>query len=261
MTIGLHALDGALEGATSAYMRIYSEIGTFHDLHLYPINGNGGTGTVLSGTFTMSKYAKAGYWRTDQVAIFDEQSNARLEGSNDFGWSLYANNPLQDVVPPGYVANSASLSIDSQIVEGREVQVIEAMWDVDETPQTMDPDRSCYAVLNDDNPDSYRFEQYGGYDAATRSCRVEFIMPHYMPSSVYRVDYIWMRDLARNFQGVYFQTPGHALNSQGSIVDEAAQEIQLTSLNPDLVPPELDTSDIRIDAESRQPENPNGETW
>ena len=260
VTIGLHALDGALEGATSAYMRIYSEIGTFHDLHLYPINGNGGTGTVLSGTFTMSKYAKAGYWRTDQVAIFDEQSNARLEGSNDFGWSLYANNPLQDVVPPGYVANSASLSIDSQIVEGREVQVIEAMWDVDETPQTMDPDRSCYAVLNDDNPDSYRFEQYGGYDAATRSCRVEFIMPHYMPSSVYRVDYIWMRDLARNFQGVYFQTPGHALNSQGSIVDEAAQEIQLTSLNPDLVPPELDTSDIRIDAESRQPENPNGET-
>ena len=39
MTIELHALDNYLEGAKYAYTRIESEVGTFFDMYLYPVEG------------------------------------------------------------------------------------------------------------------------------------------------------------------------------------------------------------------------------
>ena len=88
----------------------------------------GKPGTVLSGSFIVSKHVKSGYWRPDQIKLVDEHRNARFGGLNDFGWSLYVNNPLEDTTPPRYVANSASLTKSSEIREGQEVQVIEATW-------------------------------------------------------------------------------------------------------------------------------------
>ena len=79
--IELHALDGELEGATRAYTRIFSEIGTRTDLYLHPVGvPRGQTGTVLSGSFTLSKYAKAGYWSPDQIHLSDAHSNKRFGG-------------------------------------------------------------------------------------------------------------------------------------------------------------------------------------
>ena len=90
----------------------------------------GKPGTVLSGSFTLSKYAKAGYWSPDQIRLSDAHSNERFGGINDFGWRLYVNNPLEDVTPPQYVRNSLALSKSTAIREDREVQVIEATWEV-----------------------------------------------------------------------------------------------------------------------------------
>ena len=259
--IELHALDEELEGATKAYTRIFSDVGTYTDLYLYPVGvPRGQTGTVLSGSFTLSKYAKAGYWSTDQISITDEHSNKRFEGLNDFGWSLYINNPLEDVTPPRYVRNSASLTKSSEIREGQEVQLIEAAWGVDEDSGTLNKGWPCYASLNDENPNTYRFQEYGPYDPQERMCRVTFVMPHYMPSSVYTMHYVWMKDRALNQAGVYFGDPGHGLRQEQSIVDEAAQQIELVTNNPDTEPPELDVENISIHAEPTQPEAPNGET-
>ena len=99
--IALHALAEVLEGARHAFIRIFSEVGTrTRDLYLYPVGVPRGTpGTVLSGSFTLSKYAKAGYWRPEQIKITDEHGNQRLEGVNDYGWSLYVDNPLEDITP------------------------------------------------------------------------------------------------------------------------------------------------------------------
>ena len=107
--VELHALDKVLEGAENAFMRVVSEIGTYKDVFLYP-EGDARTGTVLSGGFTLSKFAKAGYWFPNQVQIRDPAGNERFERGDDFGWSLYVNNPLEDVTPPRYVRNSASLT-------------------------------------------------------------------------------------------------------------------------------------------------------
>ena len=77
--IALHAQDNVLEGAIWADARIFSEVGTFINLRMYPDGVfTGKPGTVLSGSFTVSKYAKSGYWRPDQIKLVDEHRNARL---------------------------------------------------------------------------------------------------------------------------------------------------------------------------------------
>ena len=252
----LHALDEESEGAAKAYMRIFSEIGTFVDLYLRPIDANG---TVLKGSFTLSKHTKAGYWRPNQVVITDAVGNERFEGVNDFGWKLYVGNLLEDLTAPEYVVNTASLSKSVTSLEGREVQLIHATWEVDEDT-AMRGRGPCYASLNDDFLQTYRQEEHGLYDSASRLCQVDFIMPHYMPSSTYRMNYIRMIDEALNRRGVYFTHPGHGLRPEQSVVDETPQQIELVTNNPDLEPPELDINDIRISAEPTYPEAPNGET-
>lgn len=259
--IDLHAQDSVLEGAQKAYLRIFSEAGTFKDLRLYPVGVPRGTaGTLLAGAFTLSKHAKEGYWSPDQIQLTDEHGNERFEGINDFGWNLLVNNPLEDIVPARYMSNSASLSKAVETRDGQEVQLIEATWSVDENSGAMREIQPCYAALNDENLDTYSIEEYGEYDPATETCSVTFVMPHYMPSSVYTMSYIWMSDLARNFTGVYFGNPGHGLRPEQSIVDETALQIDLTTNNEDTSAPELDLNNIIIQATSTRPSDPNGET-
>ncbi len=254
--IELHVLDEESEGASRAYMRIFSETGTFLDLYLRPVDVNG---TVLKGSFTLSKHTKAGYWRPDQIVITDAVGNERFEGVNDFGWKLYVGNLLEDVTAPRYVRNTASLSKSVTSLEGREVQLIHATWEVNEDT-AMRRRGPCYASLNDDFLQTYRYQEYGSYDSASRLCQVDFVMPHYMPSSVYRMNYISMIDEALNRRGVYFTHPGYSLRPEDSVEDETPRQIKLVTNNPDLKPPELDINDIKISAEPTYPDAPNGET-
>lgn len=260
--IGLHALDEESEGAKRAYMRIFSETGTYVDLYLRPRDANGNRltqGTVLKGSFTLSKHAKAGYWRPDQIVIRDAVGNERFEGVNDFGWRLYVGNPLEDITPPEYVDNTASLSKSVTTLEGREVQLIHAAWEVDEDT-AMRGRSPCYASLNDDFLQTYSYNEHGSYDSAARLCQVDFTMPHYMPSSTYRMNYISMIDEALNSRGVYFTNPGYVLRPESSVVDETPRQIELVTSNPDLNPPELDINGIKVSAEPTYPDAPNGET-
>ena len=258
--VELHALDRVLEGATGVYMRIFSEVGTYVDVTLQPQGVlRGRPDTVLSGGFTLRKYAKAGYWLPSEVSITDEHGNERFESVNDFGWSLYVNNPLEDVTPPRYVRNSASLTKSVESREGQEIQVIRANWQVEEDTGMRDS-TPCRASLNDELLDTYRFERYGHYDSRSGRCEILFVMPHYMPSSVYTMAYIWMIDLALNPSGTYFRNPGHGLREEDTVVDEAGQQVELITNNPDTEAPRVDLNAIEISAEPTNPDAPNGET-
>ena len=85
-------------------------------------------GDRLEATFSLSKYAKAGYWVTDQIELRDRAGNQRFAGMSDFGWKLLIDSPLQDVAKPVYVAGSLSLSVRTETREGREVQILAASW-------------------------------------------------------------------------------------------------------------------------------------
>ena len=253
--VELHALDRVLEGAQRAFMRLVSEVGSFKDVFLYPIGG-AKTGTVLSGGFTLSKFAKAGYWTPIQIQLRDPAGNQRFERGDDFGWRLYVNNPLEDVTPPRYVRNSALLTKSVETREGREIQVIRASWRVEEDSGISE----CHADINDEFLETYRFEAEGDYDFNSERCVVLFLMPHYMPSSVYTMNYIRMVDIALNRSGVYFRHPGTGLREIDTVVDETAQQIELITDNPDTEAPQVDLNAIQISAVPTNPDAPNGET-
>ena len=252
--IELHALDRDLEGAASAFSRVFSSAGTYFDLWLHPVDGQGRRielGTVLVGTQKLSRYSKAGYWRPGQLKISDRVGNKRFQRGDDFGWKLYLDNFLEDWTPPEYVPRTARLDRGPErVVEGRVVQSIEATWEVSEN-NLMREGWPCHASINDEILSTYALGEYGPFESAGNLCRARFLMPDYMPSSTYSLNYVTMVDRARNWGGARFTSePG----------DEEPQRIRLRTANPDTEPPELDLNRMSIDAEPTNPEQPNGET-
>ena len=267
--IKLHALDKVLEGAKYAYVRVASESKTFFDLYLYPTDGSS-LGTQLLGSITLSKYAKSGYWQASNLTLTDQSGNQRMErAGNDFGWRMYVNNPLEDLIPPKYVANSISLTKITREVENQVVDVVIGQWEIDE--QNPKEDQGCYGALNDEIATTYSMEQYSPQEYSgeyqPNKCYVEYVMPYYMPSGKYRLNYIFQYDAARNRSNNYFKIPdgvdgGNWIGGEGvdGQLDENAPEISLTTSNPDTTPPELDLNIISVTAIPTNPENPNGET-
>ncbi len=247
--IGIHALDLVQEGASWAYLRLFSEIGTFKDVYLYPVDQNGNPsdlGITLRGSFTLDRLVKNGYWITDQIVLRDSAGNQRLEGSNDFGFMMYINNADEDTIPPVYVANSMILSLteDNESFVPRNVQRLVATWTVQENQQ-MRSSQACYARL-DSNVGQYSYEQYGEFDAGTSQCKVEFVITEYYPTANYSIPYIVMHDEARNSGKVFFTSEDV----------EPAQSISIVTSNPDISAPVLDLNNIAISAKPS-----NGETF
>jgi hypothetical protein len=259
----LHALNDVLEGATKGFTRIISTADTYTDLYLYPTDG--AVGTTLKGSMTLSKYAKAGYWKPSQMKLSDAAGNLRMAGMNDFGWRMYVNNPLEDIDPPVYVPNSLTLSLSSESVEGQEVDKISAKWEIDE--QYPKENQGCFGALNDESVSTYSLQKYSpqkyGEDYSKGTCYVEWLMPSYMPSGTYRLNYIRIIDEAGNQARNYFKTPigvDAGTNFAGVELDELAPELTLQTQQPDTTPPDLDLNDIGITAAPSYPDNPNGET-
>ena len=251
--IELHALDRVLEGAAQALTRVNSSIGTYFDLRLYPVDKNGNEveeSTVLVGTKTLSKYSKAGYWLPAQLVIADRAGNERFQRGGDFGWKLYLDNLLEDWTAPEYVPGTARLSKGHVVVEGRIVQSIQASWRVEENNAMLER-WACYASINDEIPTTYRLESSGNFQPAERLCKVDFLMPDYMPSSTYSLNYLMMGDRAANW------TPARFTEEAG---DERPERIRLDTANPDTEAPEVDLNRIGVDAAPTNIDQPNGET-
>ena len=249
----LHALDETVEGAESAYMRIASSDDTFTDQYFHPVDGER-TGTILGATFTLSKHVKSGYWIPTGVSIQDPHGNERFESLNDFGWQMYINNPLEDVAPPRYVRNSASLTKYTRQVEGQEVQIVEGTWKVKEDTGIVD----CAMNLTVDISDTYSYRAGLAFpyefDPQESLCRAWLIAPHYFPSGVYTLTSIDMTDLARKRSGFDFG------DSSEPSKYEVPPQIELITRNPDLEAPQVDLNTIQISGEPINPSAPDGET-
>ena len=252
--VELHALDPEAEGAHRGQTRIRSEIGTFFDLWLLPVDEYGdylprdGTeeSTRLRGEKTISKYVKAGYWLSQGIRLDDVADNSRYSSAKDFGWRMYVDNALEDVTPPKYVPGSLTMNT-SLWEDDNSVQVIRVRWSVEETGFL---DR-CSAIIVAALADTYSYHHQGYYDDDVDVCTADFLMPNYMPSSTYSTVRVFMVDEARNY--------GEALFT-GDEATEPPTSVELITTNPDTEPPEIDINRIRVDAEPTNPSAPNGET-
>ena len=248
--------ESELDAAQTAYIRVFSDKGTFFDLAwMSPIDENGmpiASGHVLRGQATLSKYAANGYWIPDQIRIWDAQRNERLAAPTiNFGWKLYIDNPLADCEPPRYVPNSMRLTLsDATTPEGRAYQNLTARWQCTEKNGIS----GVYAGINDENTETYSIEQWGEYIQKREGlweASVQLAVPDYFPSGRYKINRIFMDDLAGNGNGVYFTEDG---------ADELPATIEIQTTNPDTQPPVLDVNRIRIQAKPKYPDAPNGET-
>ncbi len=249
------------DSAGFSYVRVFSNKGTSFDIRLNPVGPDGQIidwGHTFRGYATLSRYAATGYWRPDQITLYDAVSNERHESQTDFGWKLYIENPLADCEPPKYVPNSAKLSFGTPGSEnGRSYQVIIARWKIIEDNEVT----SVFAWMNDQIPNTYSRDgrardDYGIYNPQTQEATVRLTVPDYFQSGTYALSYINMGDAAGNSAGVYFTSIGWGEKS----TDEPPATIEIQTTSPDDVPPVLDLNRITIQAEPTQPETPNGET-
>ena len=252
--------ESHLDAAQSAYIRVFSDKGTFfHLAWMSPVDTNGmrvASGHILRGQTKLSRYAANGYWQPDAIRIWDAQGNERHESQTDYGWKLYIDNPLADCEPPEYIPNSMRLTLsEATTEEGRAYQIVTAHWKLIEKNGI----KGVYAQMNDENRETYsRRESWGEYNPETGEASVKLIIPDYFQSGTYTVSTITMEDVALNGSAVYFTNFFGEHNNSG--LDEAPATIDIVTTNPDSIQPTLDLNRITIQAEPTKPEAPNGET-
>jgi hypothetical protein len=92
--IELETFGNPQNGASNAFLRLVSEVGTFRDMWLKPTDQQK---NILKGRLNISKYASSGYWHVNQIRLIDEVGNERFENNNHFGLLTFINSPLEDL--------------------------------------------------------------------------------------------------------------------------------------------------------------------
>lgn len=230
------------QGAKSAYFRLISEQGTYHDVTLFPVDGK--IGLVLRGEVTISHNAKSGLWHTDQIVLGDQIENQRFKGQNDFGWKFFVNNANEDITPPTYVKRSLVLNVHGDIIQSRPVQTVSASWRISEPADI----KTCYATIDHDDLNSYSISSYGQFDSKTATCLVNFRVTEFYRTGYYNIRQLVMNDKAGNDSTINFT----------NLLEDSSVFVRTT--NPDVDYPYLDIQNIKILAKPTNPDMPNGET-
>lgn len=247
-------VEGRQDDAEMAYLRMYSSGLTCKELWLYRKPGEP---NILTGSFELSKHAKNGYWAVDQVRVIDTVGNERYEGVEDFGWKMYVDNPLEDLVPPTYVPNSLTISpMAPVVIEGHTVQKLLVTYKVDDnypinnTELTLDRCCDLSVELLEKNSKMVT-AMFGRYDSATKTLSAEFELTEFYATGDYGVAAIYFKDAAGNGGHQYFTD---------SPKDEPFTSVYVSTANPDYQGPDIDLNKIAITATPTNPRAPNGET-
>jgi hypothetical protein len=290
--VELTIMNKAFDGAQQAQCRFTSSIGTIKDMWLNKVDASG---SILRGEFTISKFAKSGYWIIPQINIWDAVGNQRLENNSTYGVKCFINNPLEDVTAPLYVQNSLKMdSVSVKVVDFTGSLAAERCGKCADTIQpsnairvkfdmieknTINPDGRVYIRMylpTYDTTNKYNIQPYS-FDTqingsgilndkpdSLKSTQFYFPVPDYYPSGYYSVNYISMTDLALNVRQTLFDkdTANKNYFIPPSNVNQRAirDSIYMKTKYPDLKPPVIDLNDIKIQATPTNPAAPNGET-
>ena len=233
-------------------------------VRLRPVDAKGRTSSrqwqsnILRGNKTVPPSYATGYYAITQVFTYDANRLTRYN-SGGFGLQIYIDNIYEDLYPPQYVPNSATLKIaDAYTDKNEHYYVVTATWQVQE-----DRRLSGYTYIR---PEEQNLVQDGYYLTRIYSdgrghasiisreddiwtLRSIFVFPHYMPGGVYELRELYFSD---------------AINRERSYlpkIDDQIQKVTIETKTPDTTPPTLDVNKISVDAEPANPTNPNGETF
>ena len=276
------------DGAASAYTRFTSSAGTIVDMGLNPTDS---IGAVLVGEIPLSKYAKSGYWRIDQIVTTDLVGNQRYESNTNFGLKCFVNNPLEDITPPLYIQNTLKLdsttgkfssfvgslcnNCSDSIQPMNAVKISFKMIE----KNTINPygrvlARMIFPTLDSSNKNNiipYSLDCQIGADGikndvkdSIKSATFYLAVPDYYPSGYYSISFLNMEDLALNVRAVLFDKDTANLNYfiPPALINQRAlrDSVHITTKYPDYLPPILDLNRMQIKATPTNPTAPNGET-
>ncbi len=239
---------GFNDGAQKASMRITSSIGTYLDVNLSPVNGNN---HKLKGALSIPANAKAGYWLTDQIVIEDSVGNLRMEGIDDFGFSLYINNQVEDIVAPEYIPGSLTIKVSPETLQGKAVHKVTVQWELREDVLAKSKNGAYISFNSLDHEGTYSINKHGDIDTTNNKAKVSFYLTNYFPSGRYSVSFLRMADVALNYGTQNFSAdPSH----------EPEVIVNIQTNDHDTVSPDLDLNRISINAVPTNLSNPDGQT-
>ena len=272
MTVRLASTNPEVDGATVAYTRFNSSIGTNFDIRLFPQNGT--IDSVLVGTATLNKHAKSGYWNMSSISVTDQVGNKRYENTSTVGAKLFIQNPLEDIIPPEFIEFSMT-RIDSTFnsngnpdptgTAGQAIK-LNSKW---EDPLRLHGTVTNGATVRIDFPNPDQAETYyqegrmyaEDPDAFQKDLEGYFFIEDYYPGGYYGVVQMYTADLAGNGSNVTFVNnlenfPYSSIGNVAALRDSVFVE----TLYPDIIKPEIDLNNITVIAEPTNPVAPNGET-
>lgn len=279
----LNSKDPSKDGASEAYIRFASSIGTIHDIRLNPENGKQ-QDSVLVGTTTFSKLEKSGYWGLSYFRITDPVGNMRYENTSTLGMKLYIENPLEDILPPKY-----NYDFDYEVVEGKfeeggfaavpsptgkqmkALKVSFSHYDASPTSRGYArlnvPNNNMSEVYNRDIQGGAIIDASKGYDNGFNSNKhFELYLPiqDYYQKGWYSATYSFASDIAGN-TGVTYHVKDTAdfhidFDKRFEIFKEVRDSIYIESKYPDYLKPEIDINNIKVSAQPTNVLAPDGET-
>ena len=275
--------DPNIDGASSAYLRFASSIGTIHDISLSPENGQA-QDSVLIGTTNFSMLEKSGYWTLAYFSVTDPVGNKRYENTSTVGMKLYIENPLEDILPPSYNydytyeivtnkfitgGNSGTISEDGE--EMRALKFSFSHYDASPTSRGY----ARLIVPNDNDEEVYERDIQGpatvdseknmdnGFNS-DKHFEMHLLLYDYLQSGYYSTTYSFVTDIAGNTGTTYHvkDTTDFIISEKNKfkLFKEVRDSIYIETLYPDSLKPEIDINNISISAEPTNPQAPNGET-
>ena len=271
LTVTLHSDDPAQDGAVSGQVRFVSAVGTIFDMWLSPQNGS--SDSVLTGTLTLNKHMKAGWWNFDGLHLWDAVGNDRYESPATIGLRLFLNNPLEDIVPPAYIDDTFVMEevVGLEVGDGTNgpatVDGIQVEYDTwDKIPLSRGLTRVSFPTSDPDYGQRYsmdiqsnQFETNGYEEVKHHSMTLP--VPHYFPTGHYTVNFAAADDVAGNSSLIYFTgDPNYSNADDVHIFAEDRDSVYMETAYPDLLPPVVDLNGFLIEASPTSPDAPNGET-
>ncbi len=275
--------DPTIDGASAAYLRFASSIGTIHDLQLYPENGQA-QDSVLIGTTNFSMLEKSGYWSLASFSVTDLVGNKRYENTSTVGMKLYIENPLEDILPPAYNYDYAYEIVTDKFItggnsgtvseDGEEMRALKFSF----SHYDASPTSRGYARLivpNDNDEEVYERDIQGpatidseknmdnGFNS-DKHFEMYLLLYDYLQSGYYSTTYSFVTDIAGNTGKTYHvkDTADFIISEKNKfkLFKEVRDSIYIETLYPDSLKPEIDINNISISAEPTNPQAPNGET-
>ncbi|MCH1575644.1 MAG: hypothetical protein L7S67_05175 [Flavobacteriales bacterium] len=271
LTVHLHSDDPNVDGAASGQVRFVSAVGTIFDMWLAPQNGS--SDSILTGTLTLNKHMKSGWWNFDGLHLWDAVGNDRYESPATIGLRMFLNNPLEDITPPEYMDGSFVMEEAAQIEVGNgadgpgTVPGITVSYDTwDKIPLSRGLTRVSFPTTDPDYGHRYSMDiqsnqfESNGYEEVKHH-EMELPVPHYFPTGHYTVNFAGADDVAGNSSLIYFTGDPNYSNADGvHVFAEDRDSVFMETTYPDLLPPVVDLNSFVIDAAPTNPEAPNGET-